>query len=51
MMKVTYISFHEKPDSPIHSGWYIADANGATIGGGSRYQDQASCLRALLALS
>ncbi|MCJ2018670.1 MULTISPECIES: hypothetical protein [unclassified Methylobacterium] len=51
MLKVTYIDFHEKPDSAVHSGWYITDANGAMIGGAHRYEDQASGLRALLALS
>lgn len=51
MLKVTYIDFHEKSDSVLHSGWYITDANGAVIGGAHRYEDQASGLRALLALS
>jgi len=36
MLKVTYIDFHEKPDSTVHSGWYITDANGAMIGGARR---------------
>ncbi|MDE4915750.1 hypothetical protein PQI07_34780 [Methylobacterium sp. 092160098-2] len=51
MLEVTYIDFHEKPGSPVHSGWYITDENGAMIGGAHRYADQISGLRALLALS
>jgi hypothetical protein len=51
MLKVTYIDFHEKPGSTVHSGWYITDANGAMIGGAHRYEDQASGIRALMALS
>ena len=51
MLKVTYIDFHEKPESAVHSGWYITDSNGSMISGAHRYEDQASGLRALLALS
>lgn len=51
MLKVTYIDFHEKPGSPVRSGWYITDANGAMIGSGHCYENRASGLRALLALS
>ncbi|WP_160329311.1 hypothetical protein [Methylobacterium sp. GXS13] len=51
MLKDTYIDFHEKPDCTVHSGWNIADADGAMIGGTHRYEDRASGIRALMALS
>lgn len=51
MLKVTYIDFREKPNSTVHSGWYITDASGAIIDGSQRYEDQASGLKALIALS
>jgi hypothetical protein len=51
MLKVTYIDFREKPDSATRSGWYITDTNGAIISGSHRYEDQASGLLALMALS
>lgn len=51
MLKVTYIDFHEKPGGAPFSGWYITDANGAIIDGSYRFEDQASGLRALMALS
>lgn len=50
MLKVTYIDFHEKAGSAVHSGWYITDGNGAIIGDAHRYADQASGLQALMAL-
>ncbi len=51
MLKVTYIDFHEKPGRAACTGWYITDANGAIIAGAHRYTDQASGLRASMALS
>ncbi|MHC2104994.1 MULTISPECIES: hypothetical protein [unclassified Methylobacterium] len=51
MLKVTYIDFHDRSTDRPLSGWYITDANGAMIGDAHRYDDQASGLRALSALS
>jgi hypothetical protein len=51
MLKVTYIDYHGKSDSAAQSGWYITDASGAIIDGSQCYEDQASGLRPLMALS
>ncbi|MBN4095662.1 hypothetical protein [Methylobacterium sp. OT2] len=48
MLRVTYLDFRARPGI---SGWYITDANGAIVDGGRRYEDEASGLRALIALS
>jgi hypothetical protein len=51
MLKVTYIDFPERAGGANLSGWYITDAHGSIIGEGHRYTDQASGLKALMALS
>ena len=51
MLKVTYLDFRGASAGGDLSGWYITDANGALIGDAHRYDDLASGLRALSALS
>ena len=51
MLKVSYIDFRGTSVCASRSGWYITDGNGAMVGGAQRYEDRASGLRALSALS
>ena len=51
MLKVTNIAFHEKSESTIQTGRYIADTNEAIIGRARRYEDPAGGIRALMVLS